>query len=64
MHLGPVDLRPCVGQHAWGFGCLFLASFLLLINKQELNEEEKKNREMSLQIEINIVNLLFKVGRK
>lgn len=44
MHLGPVDLRPCVGQHAWGFGCLFLASFLLLINKQELNEEEKKSR--------------------
>lgn len=36
--LGPAGWLPCVEQHAWGFGCLFLASFLLLFNKEELNE--------------------------
>lgn len=49
MHLGPVDLRPCVGQHAWGSGCLFLASFLLLINKEELNKEEEKKSRNELE---------------
>lgn len=39
VRLGPVGSRPCVAQHAWGFGCLFLASFLLLRNKQLKNQE-------------------------
>ncbi len=40
VHLGPAGLPPCVGQHVWGFGCLFLASFLLW----EVKNKSSKSR--------------------
>lgn len=61
VHLGPEGLPPCVGQHAWGFGCLFLASFLLLINK---NVEWKTKSLNTVHLYVINVKLLFKFGMK